>query len=296
MTEINKYKNIVLEGGGIKGIGELGALKVLEERGILNNITSYGCSSVGSLIAGLLACGANVDWIKERMFKLDLNLLKDDDWGMCRDLYRLLNKKGWCKGEKLINIFKGYLKELGCNENITLKDVTDIFGIKLNLTTTKIKKENGIMSIETVILNCENEPDLELYKAVRMSAGFPFIYETFLYKGCEYIDGGLLENYPTSIFKKESDNTLGIKFSSVQTGNNNINCDYQDDVISLKDFGIAIINSLFEKAQQVSHKSFIDTIIINVGTINGMDFNLPLKDKQELWDKGRKACEEFLFS
>jgi len=47
------YKNLVLEGGGVRGLAYAGVFNVLEEKGILPQIEKVGGSSAGS-IAGML--------------------------------------------------------------------------------------------------------------------------------------------------------------------------------------------------------------------------------------------------
>jgi len=47
-------KNLVLSGGGINGIIELGSLKALENLDLLKNIKNYSGSSIGSIICFLL--------------------------------------------------------------------------------------------------------------------------------------------------------------------------------------------------------------------------------------------------
>ncbi len=44
-----EYKNLVLEGGGIRGLAYPGALKVLEEKGIIKNIERVAGTSAGAL-------------------------------------------------------------------------------------------------------------------------------------------------------------------------------------------------------------------------------------------------------
>ncbi len=47
------YKNLALEGGGVRGLAYSGALEVLENKGILKNIERVAGSSAGA-IAGLM--------------------------------------------------------------------------------------------------------------------------------------------------------------------------------------------------------------------------------------------------
>jgi predicted acylesterase/phospholipase RssA len=62
-------ENMVLKGGGAKGIGYLGALKAMEEYGFLKDVREFAGTSAGALTATLLAFGCSTDEIKEILEK-----------------------------------------------------------------------------------------------------------------------------------------------------------------------------------------------------------------------------------
>ena len=92
------FRNLVFEGGGVKGIAYCGALGVLDERGILSRIRRVGGASAGAINATLLALGCTVDEVREVLSRLDFNKFKDDDFGIIRDAKRLLRNFSWHKG------------------------------------------------------------------------------------------------------------------------------------------------------------------------------------------------------
>ena len=49
------FKNLVFEGGGVKGIAYGGALEALDKKGVLSNITRVAGTSAGAINATLLA-------------------------------------------------------------------------------------------------------------------------------------------------------------------------------------------------------------------------------------------------
>ena len=51
------FRNLVFEGGGVKGIAYIGAMQVLEEKGILTSVQRVGGTSAGAINATLLALG-----------------------------------------------------------------------------------------------------------------------------------------------------------------------------------------------------------------------------------------------
>ena len=55
LSQQNKaYKNLVLEGGGVRGLAYAGVFSVLENNGVLNRIENVGGSSAGAITKGRL--------------------------------------------------------------------------------------------------------------------------------------------------------------------------------------------------------------------------------------------------
>src|SRR5665647_500343 len=70
-----KFADIVFEGGGIKGIGLVGALKMFELKGYdWKNISG---NSAGSIVAALVSVGYSSDEIKKLMLELDYTKIAD---------------------------------------------------------------------------------------------------------------------------------------------------------------------------------------------------------------------------
>ena len=51
------FRNLIFEGGGVKGIAYVGAMRTLKKEGILENIVRVGGTSAGSINAVLFAAG-----------------------------------------------------------------------------------------------------------------------------------------------------------------------------------------------------------------------------------------------
>src|SRR4051794_21735282 len=76
-TEESKV-DLVFEGGGVKGIGLVGALSVLEERGYQPRHTAG--ASAGAIVATLYAAGYTAAELHEIMQTLDYNQFEDETW------------------------------------------------------------------------------------------------------------------------------------------------------------------------------------------------------------------------
>jgi len=111
MTELimaYHFRNLVFEGGGVKGIAYTGALDVLTERKIISGIQRIGGTSAGAINAILLGLGFTPKETKDIWWSLDLNDSMDDSWGIIRDTERLIDKFGWYKG----NYFRDWIGKL----------------------------------------------------------------------------------------------------------------------------------------------------------------------------------------
>lgn len=88
------FRNLVFEGGGVRGIAYVGAMEVLAKKGILSNIQRVGGTSVGAINATLVALGFSNAEQRDILWKLDFKNFLDDSWGVFRNTERLLNKFG----------------------------------------------------------------------------------------------------------------------------------------------------------------------------------------------------------
>ena len=95
MNDKSQFKNLIFEGGGVKGIAYAGALMALEELGILANIRRVGGTSAGAITATLLAAGGDGKYVEQAVGGTKFRKFMDDSFGIVRDTKRLLSAFGW---------------------------------------------------------------------------------------------------------------------------------------------------------------------------------------------------------
>ena len=78
--ESGKIECIVFEGGGIKALSLLGVSKALEELEMLKDVNIFVGSSAGAIFAGLLSCGANSEFLEEKIKSTNFKNFCDG-WG-----------------------------------------------------------------------------------------------------------------------------------------------------------------------------------------------------------------------
>jgi NTE family protein len=196
------FKNLVFEGGGVKGIAYVGAIKVLEEKGILPNIERVGGTSAGAINAVLVGLGYTSAQTMNIMNKLDFKKFMDDDFGVIRDVDRLLNEFGWHKGAFFRKWISKLIKKRTGNPDATFaelqqqkkaKGFRDMYFIGANISTHFAE-----------VFSHEHTPRMCIADAVRISMSIPLFFASHRSpRGDVYVDGGLLDNYPVKLFDRK---------------------------------------------------------------------------------------------
>lgn len=198
----NRFKNIVFEGGGIKGIAYIGALKALEKSEVINSIQRVGGTSAGAITALLVGLGFRSDDIMTFINNKDLGEIEDNDLIDIFDVTRLLTKYGWNKGESVRKWIGYAIEKATGNVNSTFEDIKkvqqeknfkDMYFVGTNLSTHSFK-----------IFCYELTPKTPIIDAVEISMSIPlyFTAKTDELKNY-YVDGGVLMNYPIRLFDEE---------------------------------------------------------------------------------------------
>lgn len=281
-STMKTYTNLVFKGGGVKGIAYVGALKILDQQGILATITRVAGTSAGSILATLLAVGYTPDEILGIMNELDFSSLKDH-W----DPLRVPEKYGLYAGSTFLDWIEGQItKKAGAGATFTrLKGL----GMKdLRVVATDISTEGK------VIFSVDTTPDVIVSEAVRASMSIPGFFEAWVFsQGMPdrrvYMDGGVVWNYPLTIFGSEGE-TLGLCLMSPSV-----------PVIITYGQGEKCISALFNtvlNAQNVDFMADLDqvarTIQIPGMGISATNFSLTQEQKTGLLDSGTQATINFL--
>ncbi len=154
---------IVLSGGGARGIAHLGVLQALEESGI--RIDAMAGTSSGAIVAALYAAGNRPGHIKE--------LLKENSYfGVSRIRLR---GAGIFNMEGLKQLLQQHIAS-ACFEDLP---------IKVFVAATDIAERRSVIFSKGSLL-----------EAVMASACVPFLFEPVSYQGKEWVDGGILNNFP----------------------------------------------------------------------------------------------------
>jgi NTE family protein len=302
--EIIKNKTaLVLSGGGVLGIGEVQAIIKLEEYGLdLKKIKSITGSSVGSIIAMGIACGATSEYIKKKMNSINFIKLQNKDNILVEGIH-LLKNYGLHDMSEVREFVSSILIDLGYNIDITFKQLFEKTGVFLTITYLSMNYSRTIYSDHVY------EPDALVRESIIKSSSIPIFYEAYIEgygKNKQVaIDGGIMLNYPMIIPRKqnvEPKEILGLKFISSdevdymdegQPGTENENKNLSTNIVSH-------IYNLFQILRNQAMKIHVHkndwelTVKINVGSLTSTDFNLTPAQKNWLIDQGEKAADSYI--
>ena len=76
------YKNLALEGGGLRGIAYAGAYKVLEENGTMQKIENIAGSSAGAIAGMMVSINYKADEIDSILMSLKFQKFNDGKGGL----------------------------------------------------------------------------------------------------------------------------------------------------------------------------------------------------------------------
>jgi NTE family protein len=126
------YKNLVFEGGGVKGVAYGGVFEVLEQRQITPQIESVAGTSAGAITATMMSLNYSAEEFLKIMMTLDFEKVEDG----C-DLigpFRLIRHFGWFKGNYFLNLMESYIEQKTRdgqkpgNGRATFRDLVEKYG------------------------------------------------------------------------------------------------------------------------------------------------------------------------
>ena len=170
-----KHINLVLSGGGARGFAHIGVLKALNEHGIYPKAISG--TSMGAIIGMLYAAGVEPEDIIKQIEKLKFA--------------KLLTSFGKIKKRSLHILYPIINKAIGINR-------FDQLNIPLYIAVTNVNY--GRSEIIT---------SGDCIHAALASASIPIIFRSYSNNKMNYVDGGLLNNFPIDPFLESEDAIIG---------------------------------------------------------------------------------------
>ena len=300
--------DVVLEGGGVRGIGHVGALSVMEEQGY--HWVHIAGTSAGAVVAALLAAGYTACEMYEIMktevqfsrFARDPGL----DGLLVVEALHMLQRAGMHTGNFIETFMRQKLRAKGIasfGDLVLNPREPKHSNFRYRLTVIASDISTGTMlRLPQDMLRFGLDPDaLDIAQAVRMSASIPFFFIPVQKKHADgsaslIVDGGLLSNFPVYLFDVPGaprHPTFGLRLVDAPvtperpwppnpTGN-------------ALQIGRALLNTLLRAHDKLymDDSTYVRTIAIPVSGIGGTQFDLSPQQAETLYQNGRKAAEQF---
>ncbi|MGG9964339.1 patatin-like phospholipase family protein [Ferruginibacter sp. SUN106] len=320
------YKNLVLEGGGVRGLAYAGVFSVLEEKNILQHIENVGGSSAGAIAGMMVSIGYSAEEIDSLMIELPIQKFNDGKGGVVGKYKRFKNAYGIYKGEE----FEKWLQQLVAHKTgKPLLTFGQLHQLHLNNNNYKDLYCTGtnLSKQQLEIFSYVTAPDMPVTLAVRVSSTIPIYFEPVALNNNLkkikksdsssfvnfYVDGGMLCNYPINFFDTSESNlnpllsdkvrfntqTIGIKLErpqQIDSLNNNNTQIPAYDINKLSEYFSALVNLLMETINRRYPNLENEkgrTIYVSQGNISSKIKKTKQQDKLLLYNNGVKAAKDF---
>jgi len=295
--------NAVFEGGGVKGISLVGAVKAAESSGVEFNRVA-GTSS-GSIIASLLAAGYTADEMKEAIERTPMHLLLKRspvfDLKFIGPAVRLFLRKGLYSGKRLEQWVEGLLGAKG------IRTFGDLPAGKLRIIASDITNGRLLVLPHDIKSYGIVPSQLPISRAVRMSTSIPYFFDPVVLRQSSkerkkqgrtvrasyVVDGGLLSNFPLWLFQDDEAEGGGIPVVGFQMVG-------RSEARSHKIKGpITMFQAMFETMLSAHDERYIEkhklirTIKIPTLGIGTTQFHLNREQSEALYRSGLQAGEKF---
>jgi NTE family protein len=197
---VNTIRNLAFMGGGVECAAYAGAVAVAEAHGVLDTVRNVAGTSAGALTAAILAAGADAAELRHSVVRTSFGRFLDGDFGLVGSLVRLVWEHGMHPGLAFSAILRHELHRLCGHAEITLGEIARRADSghghyrRLSVVSSNVTRQR----IE--VLSAETQPELPVWKAVRMSVSIPLIFVPVRHEGSVYVDGGVGWDYPIELF------------------------------------------------------------------------------------------------
>lgn len=343
------YENLVFQGGGPKGIAYVGALEEYQKRfssplrDALGDVQRVAGTSAGAITAALVALNVTPEKIRQILSLTDLKAFVggqefksvwtlDGMRAFIKNAYALSQKTGLVDGETFRLWMETQIKDsLGSDykKNMTLGDLANLKKAgkpykHLFVIGTHVNDASGTARMEIFSSENDSMKDYIISDIIRISMSIPGVFtphqihfrnnknERKPYSDGLYVDGGIVNNFPITIFDNPkyqqahstgdtpllfNKKTLGFSLLSPDEINR-FKTEYGENAQQKSENGYDILSAVLSTVynNELAHFNEADltrTIFINSKGIKLTDFSLSEAKKQELIVSGQTAIKEF---
>lgn len=287
----NLIRKLVFSGGGMRACIFAGALEFICSKYplFIENLDTIVGTSMGSIFSLMCCLNYSPKEISELILTTDFKSLQ------FIEPIKLLSHYGFDSGSGFIDKLKSILVFKDLSPDLTLLELHNFTHKTLIIVVTCLSTHSSYY------IDHINEPNLKVVDAIRMSMSIPLLFTACHYNGKVYVDGGILDNFPISIFDPSDKSVLGLKISCLPKSNSNsdsvpnsvVNHNYQ--INNIQDFiynNVYCILNEIEYHKCYSHKS--RTLELPVcDSISPIDLGMTVDDKEKLIKSGFSTISNY---
>jgi len=310
-----KLADLVLEGGGVKGIGLAGAVLALDQAGY--RFQRVAGTSAGAIAAAIIAALNKAGQPLSKLYEY-LETVQFEQFmarshmraalGGLADAEHLLLHMGLYDGDYLLDWLGGVLKDIGILHfgDLRLDDARadkrwthqQRYSLVVHVSdVTRRKLVRLPWDYDEYGLDADGE---RITDAVRASMSIPFFFEPVHVRTSAgrvtWVDGGLLDNFPVDVFDRTDGAsarwpTIGIKLSANQTSIADVHG--RDNVAAE---AVACLETLLDNAGRyyITPDKAARTIFVDNAGVKATDFNITANQRQKLFENGQNAARLWL--
>jgi NTE family protein len=254
-------KKICLSGGGIRAVSFVGALEVLQEKGLLKAVTEYIGVSAGAFLEFALCIGYTIAELKLLCLEFDFTLIRDID---PESALAFFDTYGFDSGDKMVRLLESLLRQKGHSTEFTFEDLRALGGPTLRCYATDLTVCNPREFSVAV------SPKVRVVDALRASMGLTFFYTPVKDPDTGHLltDGAVSQNYPMSLLShEEQKHSLGMTFSNEHLQN-----------VQIEDIG-QYIHQIFACVYIRRSEPPLNTIVLPNGNYPSWKFEASREDR-----------------
>jgi NTE family protein len=300
------FADLVLEGGGVRGIALVGAISVLEERGY--QFRRVAGTSAGAIVGSLVAADARAAELEEIMRGVDYRRFQDGPrWRALlvgkavavlfeQGIYEGQFVKDWL-GERLARLGVRTFADLRYDDPERPPDPQHAYRLVVmtcDISQGRLRRlpweyhDYGLAHADQPVVD-----------AVRASMSIPFFYKPARLtdaggRDCWLVDGAMLSRFPIDVFDAPPGleprwPTFGIKLGA---GPGNLR--EVRNTVSMSKAMLKTMTGFYDRMHIHDAATAARTIIVDTGPVKATDFGLDRDTQDMLFRKGREAAARFL--
>ena len=283
----DNYEGLIFEGGGTKGFCYPGIINYLEEKRNLKQIQYLGGTSIGAIVASMIAVDYNSTEIGDILTK-GYELLKSKKFSSFRDFYRLTSDFGLIDSQ----IFQDFLDQLLENKTgikgCTFRQLKEINNKTLRIGSCCLANE------KFYLLDYHQYPDMPISLALRASFSIPLVFTLTVWQSKQYVDGGVLGNLPLKSFPNRNCIAFSLRSNAQQKKVSNKPQNLYEYLLIL--FNIIINAAQYENGNYIYFSKELENVSIyeiNTLDIKTLDLNIDQQKINQVIEHGYHQMKRF---